>query len=952
MQIVTSLQTAIDRNQTTNIQPQAAIYTTVSSTEDIANLNNIVFYENDEYEEPDYSDMEEEDDEEILDSTFDAEDVVEVDVVENEVEEEADVVEDEDMPIEVRGDFFPFRDKIHQLMHQFYYRSGGDISQSLMKEILKLVSDVSKAKFDYPDAKIPAADLLFNYDNPKRTKNRIPVLKQTQHQVTKSKVINGREVEELRTFYMNPPSEILKLLVANPSTTDRLTALPDHTEGELVESYQSSKWQTHEMFQHPMVTKRIRGVDKDFWIGNLVKTRTMLAVIDRFYTMNHDTVMFEGYAVTQTQDQEGYVFVSIPEKVHVKLDEIVTVVSDQIDQTQMYFQPSVYANPSLLDQCNGLLHKLRQRPNLKRESGDPHRRYKPVKVIPLNFFTDDMSGNRTKKHNKFDSWIMVPAALPLKERHALENTAFICTDHALSAMEMLPAIVKDLLLLENGVEMMLPGGEAVIVTAPLQFITADNARHSEIASSRGAISSKPCRKCEWEVKTPARPDGGDYDAAPRSESVVSEMYRRYLSSGCDQSHLVDKEAGYKLVGGQALLALKSFDTMLDCPIELLHTIMLGVGKNLVKSLLQDHLKPQEKHQLEKGLFGYVSKGFTRKLRSSLRLHGSFLGRDYKILIQQIPVVLNQLMQAGSIRDNDQGVQLIRNCFDDLGRLVSLVYISKIKSKSNMYLTEVATAYRHLRSSVLSHDEFRKAKFPRRQTRGIYKSSKMHILHHLVDDIQRFGSAVFYETEKGEQFNKFIRECLFRTNRHNPSRDTAVAFAKRMMAKHVLTGGSWFLGGHNSPLKATEKVLRCSSTFESVIRNFANNDDDKLLVKLGSTGIFRNKYGNLLIGEVVKIDAVEGTYVVAEYGLFCNSEWISRFVPVQDNISNGSVYHTCCKGPGGNLVISKLTTRTTISETDGQFVEMLDISRSDGDFQLINTSKFGTFWWTLSHKNSY
>ncbi|KAI9328820.1 hypothetical protein BD770DRAFT_449750 [Pilaira anomala] len=127
-----------------------------------------------------------------------------------------------------------------------------------------------------------------------------------------------------------------------------------------------------------------------------------------------------------------------------------------------------------------------------------------------------MSGNRTKKHNKFDSWIMVPAALPLAQRHALENTAFICTDHLLSAMQMLPAIVK---------------------------------------ICRGAISKNPCRKCDWELKTPARVDGGDFNWRPRSESIVAAMYARYLASGGDKSFLVDTEAGYKLVGGQALVVL-------------------------------------------------------------------------------------------------------------------------------------------------------------------------------------------------------------------------------------------------------------------------------------------------------------------------------------------------------------------------------------------------------------
>ncbi|KAG2204653.1 hypothetical protein INT47_011948 [Mucor saturninus] len=375
-----------------------------------------------------------------------------------------------------------------------------------------------------------------------------------------------------------------------------------------------------------------------------------------------------------------------------------------------------------------------------------------------------MSGNRTKKHNKFDSWIMVPAALPLAERHALENTAFICTDHLLSAMQMLPAIIEDLLLSEKGVEMFLPGGEAAVVVAPLQFITADNARHSEIASSHGAISMMPCRKCVWELKTPARLDGSDYRCDPRSEKLVADMYARYLASGGDKTLLVNVDTGYKLVGGQVLVNLQSFDTMLDCPIELLHTIMLGVGKAL-----------------------------------------------------QVPILLNQLICSGEIRSDD-GVLLIKTCFENLGKLASLSYISKIKHKSDSYPKYVEFTYNDLRLSVMEHDAYMKQKYPNRRGGFVYNSSKMHIMQHLVADIYRFKSPIFYETEKGEQFNKFIRECLFRTNRHNPSRDAAVVFSKRMMVRHVLTG-----------------VIETLSSSESCLRHYVIIPYCKHLETLGVGG---------------------------------------------------------------------------------------------------------------------
>ena len=59
------------------------------------------------------------------------------------------------------------------MINQFYYLPGGDISQGTMKDIIKLVSNMLKAKEENPDLKPPAADLIFNYDDPRRTKNQI-----------------------------------------------------------------------------------------------------------------------------------------------------------------------------------------------------------------------------------------------------------------------------------------------------------------------------------------------------------------------------------------------------------------------------------------------------------------------------------------------------------------------------------------------------------------------------------------------------------------------------------------------------------------------------------------------------------------------------------------------------------------------------------------------------------
>ncbi|OAD75381.1 hypothetical protein PHYBLDRAFT_64303 [Phycomyces blakesleeanus NRRL 1555(-)] len=68
--------------------------------------------------------------------------------------------------------------------------------------------------------------------------------------------------------------------------------------------------------------------------------------------------------------------------------------------------------------------------------------------------------------------------------------------------------------------------------------------------------------------------------------------------------------------------------------------------------------------------------------------------------------------------------------------------------------------------------------------------KVHLLHHITDDIVRFGSMLQYETENGEQFNKFIRKHLFKTNCHSTSRDIATRFGKQFICWHLCNGGSY------------------------------------------------------------------------------------------------------------------------------------------------------------------
>lgn len=93
-------------------------------------------------------------------------------------------------------------------------------------------------------------------------------------------------------------------------------------------------------------------------------------------------------------------------------------------------------------------------------------------------------------------------------------------------------------------------------------------------------------------------------------------------------------------------------------------------------------------------------------------------------------------------------------------------------------------------------------------------AKVHYLNHLEKDICHFGCALHFETEKGEMFNKFIREQLFHTNRSNPSRNVAEELARQAILKHVVDGGSW--------IDKCNKRAKYGKQIEQFVRSYESN----------------------------------------------------------------------------------------------------------------------------------
>ena len=117
-------------------------------------------------------------------------------------------------------------------------------------------------------------------------------------------------------------------------------------------------------------------------------------------------------------------------------------------------------------------------------------------VVPIVLLSDDTSRNKSKKWNKFDTWCMVLAGLPQHLVDKPRHMHFICCSNKLSALDMVPPLVEDLLRLENGIQMYdASKGTEVLVFAPVMSILCDNPRASELLNHLGTNATKFCRIC-------------------------------------------------------------------------------------------------------------------------------------------------------------------------------------------------------------------------------------------------------------------------------------------------------------------------------------------------------------------------------------------------------------------------------------------------------------------------
>ncbi len=118
-------------------------------------------------------------------------------------------------------------------------------------------------------------------------------------------------------------------------------------------------------------------------------------------------------------------------------------------------------------------------------------------MLPIILYSDDTSGNKSKKWHKFDSWSVLFAGVPREINSQIPNIHFMCCSDAVSVLEMAEPIADEITQAE------IEGMEAydahlrrpVLVVAPVLCAICDNPRASEVVNHMGGAALKFCRMC-------------------------------------------------------------------------------------------------------------------------------------------------------------------------------------------------------------------------------------------------------------------------------------------------------------------------------------------------------------------------------------------------------------------------------------------------------------------------
>ncbi|KAK7028584.1 hypothetical protein R3P38DRAFT_2776286 [Favolaschia claudopus] len=579
-------------------------------------------------------------------------------------------------------------------------------------------------------------------------------------------------------FYVNDIRGSIARDFENPLVAPHMRFYPEETTGPISETYQAERWMEYSPAQlTPMFSKG----HKCFWIEEVAQLRDGTFVIPHTWITRHDRLTSDVHIVAPRPDGLWHVM------------GCRTINADDLELDYN----DVIAHFGDLNWVDG--SEVAPMPNDMRKLVNDDEDLFVVMVSP---WADDVSGNKSKQYNKhMNIRNREFAREPLEpfdgfsDVKATERNPVRCYNAATNRISRF------------------------IIRAP--GLPADNPQQSEEACHMGSNANFPCRKCNWGGTKLEKESDETYhechfagvarDAEEIRQSLkqqlrfsmlgnakaITEHQRSTGTKDKTTQHWIDilleKAKTMKLADSarsdediadeleewlksqpgdkmNPLLEILGLDPSQDTPVELLHTILLGVIKYIWHLLNTNQWSDEDRLLLAARLQSTDLSGLTvPALRAwyMMQYRNNLIGKHFKTLMQILPFHVHAI-------STPEQFTLIKAA----GELGARLWVPEIHNMDE-YLAELKIAIANLLDAFDKVDPLR-----------ILLKIKLHLLAHIPDDIRHFGPLIRWATEIYEAYNGVFRLNSIFSNRIAPSRDIAAKFASMDRVKHILSGGYW------------------------------------------------------------------------------------------------------------------------------------------------------------------
>ncbi|KIJ94946.1 hypothetical protein K443DRAFT_639947 [Laccaria amethystina LaAM-08-1] len=601
----------------------------------------------------------------------------------------------------------------------------------------------------------------------------------TQHQSPKGNV-----------YSMNDPRTLVAMDWANPAVCDHICRYPViPRDGVISEVYHAQKWRK-DVNPHTLSPMYDAG-NCHYYIDEVACLKNGTYVIPVRWLEDEDgNVCADAYAVVFDHQ----------------------LVANVVDNEIIFIQASNLQHNFLDLRDMGLLPTWNSQ---SIESGHPARMPNPDRTLAegdplytswIDVFGDDVSRNRSKSWNKHWNIYISHRNLPRKFLQQEFHTHFVSTSPVASITEQFHGI-KEVIESTHQKPVKVRHGTS---GAQMRFKIGvncgpgDNPAQSEVCGHIGGNGNQLCRKCHaggmhkfkesdegfhslfepgnarsaeeivLDVESQVRLACLGVAQAVQTQQTktgVKDAYTQYwIDYLIDRARTLRKENPRRTITDiqtelltwveehkndiyNPFLKLDGFDAAVDTPVEILHTILLGIVKYLWHG---SHTSWTASQKQTYSVPNYI-----------MQYANSLIGQQFKTITQVNVFHVYDLVDSTRF--------LLTKA---VGELTALLWIPEIQNMEE-YLSDVEIAAANVLDLFALIDPLK-----------LTSKLKLHLLAHLKADILCFGPLVGVATETFEYFNAIFRFCSIFSNHLAPSRDIVFQFASQEVLKYRLTGGWW------------------------------------------------------------------------------------------------------------------------------------------------------------------